>query len=60
MGNLNKIIEGCVGVGLATSGVGGFMLIRKNEDLCARANLQVAGVALGIAGLLITGRSIIQ
>ena len=60
MANLNRIIEGCVGVGLTTSGIGSYMLIRKNEDLCARTNIQVAGVAVGVAGLLITSRSIIQ
>ena len=60
MFNLDRIIEVFVGVGLTTSSVAGFMLVRNNEDRCARTNIQIAGVTLGLAGLLITSRSLMK
>jgi hypothetical protein len=58
--NLDRVIEGLVGVGLATSGVGGFMLVRSNEDRCSRTNIQIAGISMGVAGLLIASRSLMK
>jgi len=56
----DKLIDGLLGFGLSTLSVGGYMLIRNNENKCVRTNFQLASANLGLAGVLMTARSLMR